>query len=242
MNIENSQIQDPVSWVGGNMRQHSGSICVRFQNLKKVYKNNKTKKNRAACCWAYTTMQLSTLKYKNMLWFFSCCYFFKSATWFEPRPSVHLPGSRDELKRGDDSHAELTDAQCFEQLQVGVHSPCKASAESMAAGSRPTQLLLCLAAAPDLFGCALVVWRVVEGWAVAHGRARVVRWALVSGRAGPAGWGPLLRLPVWVVAVGALVWVRVILCVQPVVSAAAELLQLPVFTVIVVSVHKHTCA
>lgn len=57
-------------------------------------------------------------------------YFFKSAAWFETLPGVHLPGSRDELqlKRGDDSHAELTDAQCFKQLPLGVHSPCKAFA------------------------------------------------------------------------------------------------------------------
>lgn len=43
---------------------------------------------------------------------------------------IYLPGSRDELqlKRGDDSHAELTDTQCFAQLQAGVHSSCKAFA------------------------------------------------------------------------------------------------------------------
>lgn len=68
-------------------------------------------------------MQLYTL-YKNKL------RFFLSAAWFESLPGVHLPGSRDEslLKRGDDSHAELTDTQCFKQLLVGDHSPCKAFA------------------------------------------------------------------------------------------------------------------
>lgn len=50
------------------------------------------------------------------------CLDFLSAASFEPLPGIHLPGSRDELqlKRGDDSHAELTDTQCFKQLQSTV--------------------------------------------------------------------------------------------------------------------------
>lgn len=51
----NSQIQDPVSWVGGKMRQHSGSI-VSISKIKKVYKN-KEKKNVLHAV-AYTTIQL----------------------------------------------------------------------------------------------------------------------------------------------------------------------------------------
>lgn len=55
------------------------------------------------------------------------CFDLLSAAWFEPLPGVHLPGSRDELqlKRGDDSHAELTDAQCFKQLQVESTVPVR---------------------------------------------------------------------------------------------------------------------
>lgn len=70
-------------------------------------------------------MQLKLLNIK-----ISLDFFFQSAAGFEPTPGVHLPDSRDDLllKRGDDSHAELTDTQCFKQLQVGVHSPFKAFA------------------------------------------------------------------------------------------------------------------
>lgn len=104
---------------------------------------------------------------------------------------------------------------------------------------------LCLAAAPDLFGCALVVGRVLEGRALVPGRARAA---------------PVLRLPVRVVAVfpggfvmrvvgagpvlrvEAVVGVRSVLGVAlgPVLSAGAVLVQLPVLAVAVVSAQPHT--
>lgn len=84
---------------------------------------------------------------------------------------------------------------------------------------------------------------------MAQGRARVVRRALVAGRAGSTGRPPVVRLPVRVVAVGvsrgrlvvvgarAVVGVGALLAVpfQTVVSAGAVLVQLPVLTVAVVS-------
>lgn len=148
-----------------------------------------------------------------MIFFLICCLVW-AAPW----------RSRAEARRWQPCWTDC----CSESTVPVRHLLC--CCKSMAATSRPRQLLLCLAAAPDLLRCALVVRRVVERWAVSHGRARVVRGAR------PAGGGPLLRLPVRVVAVGrAVVWV--LLGVQPVVSAGAELVQLPVLTVVVVSVH-----
>lgn len=83
-----------------------------------------------------------------------------------------------------------------------------------------------------------MVRRVVEGRAVAQRRARLVGRALVAGRARPAGRRPLLRLPVRVVAVAALLRVRVLLGLRPVLSAGAELVQLPVLVVVVVSAQR----
>lgn len=99
---------------------------------------------------------------------------------------------------------------------------------------------LCLAAAPDLFRCAFVVGRVLEGRAVSERRA------LVPGRA-------VLHLPVWMVAivpggfvvrvVGAVLRVEAVLRVSPVLGVAfwsvlpagAVLVQLPVLALTVVS-------
>lgn len=45
-------------------------------------------------------------------------------------PGIRHPGSRDELqlKHRGNSHAELTGIQCFQVFQIGINSPCKASA------------------------------------------------------------------------------------------------------------------
>lgn len=105
------------------MRQHSGSIVSVCQGLKKRKKLIKIKKN---VLHAVEPSQRSSFRLLNTkIWFD-----FLFAASFEPLPGIHLPGSGDELrlKREDGSHAELTDAQCFKQLQKGVHSSCKAFA------------------------------------------------------------------------------------------------------------------
>lgn len=94
--------------------------CVSFQSFKKFIKITKKKTLRAV---EHNNAALNSFIQKYALNSLT-------AAWFEPLPGIHLPGCRDELqlKRGDDSHAELTDTQCFKQLPVGVHSPCKAFA------------------------------------------------------------------------------------------------------------------
>lgn len=104
-----------------------GQLCP-FPWLKKVYKN----KEKKLCCMLLPTQPSSFKLLNTKICFdiFIFFLFFNSAASLEPLPGVHLPGSRNELqlKPGDDSHAELTDAQCFKQLQAGVHSSCKAFA------------------------------------------------------------------------------------------------------------------
>lgn len=105
------------------MRQHSGSILSVSKVKKKVYKNNK---NQKKVLHAVEPTQRCSFKFLNT----KICSDFLSAAWCELLPGVHIPGSRDklQLKQGDDSHAELTDTQCFKQLQVRVQIPCKAFA------------------------------------------------------------------------------------------------------------------
>lgn len=45
-NTENSQIQNPVSKVGGSMRQHSGSIV----SISRVFKKKFIKITKQLCC------------------------------------------------------------------------------------------------------------------------------------------------------------------------------------------------
>lgn len=109
-----------------SMRQHSGSI-VSMVKVKKISIKIKKKNITKKVLHAVESTQQCNFKLLNTKIRFD---FFYLLPLFESLPGIHLPGSRDELqlKHGDDSHAELTDTQCFKQLQVGVHSSCKASA------------------------------------------------------------------------------------------------------------------
>lgn len=86
----------------------------------------------------------------------------------------------------------LPEPQCSGQQSPKAFPVCCVSManQKRAERSEAERRALCLAAAPDLFGCASVVRRVLEGRAAAQRRARVVRRAR-----------PVLHLPVRMVAV-----------------------------------------
>ena len=108
---------------------------------------------------------------------------------------------------------------------------------------------LCLAAAPHLLGGALVVGRILEGRPrpVAQGRTGVVGRALVPGRPRAAARGPVVQLPVRMVAViagglvvrvvgaGSVVRVRPVLgaAVGPVVATRPQVVHLPVLVAVI---------
>lgn len=112
---ENSQIQDPVSWVGGNMRQHSGSM-LSISRVKKYYKNNKT---CAVCCWVHTALQLKLLNTKICFDLYLLPGLTR-APWSISRCEMCCFWSEEKTATRCDRCTVLY------LLQAWVHSPCKA--------------------------------------------------------------------------------------------------------------------